>query len=321
MPQPTVQQVHVNRPLSVISTAYMNDQDAYVFDKVFPRLLVEHKSDLYFIYQKDSFFRDEAQVRAPGAESAGSGYGITTSNYTAEVYAIHNDVPDQIADNADQPLQPLADASIFCTQKLLLKQEVLWAASYFKSGVWGTDFTPTNLWSDESASSPVEDVRTGIATILGSTGYMPNTLTLGFQTYNALLNHPDIVDRIKYGASPASPAVVTPQAMAAVFGLDRVLVAKAIETTANEGNATQTYSFILGKNALLTYSPDAPGLRRPSAGYSFYWRGISDGMGMPVKITDFYLPWLKATRVEGEVAMDLHLVGSDLGYMFNSVVA
>ena len=321
MPQPQLQSVHINRPLINISTAYIQDDANFVFNKVFPILPVDKQSDLYFQYEKDALLRDEAQLRAPGTESAGTGYGLTTASYNAQVWAIHDDVPDQIIENSDAPLQPLADSTIMVTQKLLLRQENLWVGSFFKSGVWGTDFTPSALWSDFAASDPVADVKTGIQTILQNTGRYPNRLTMGFPVFNILTNHPDIVDRIKYGASNGNPAVVSEQALAQVFGVERVLVARAVQATANENNATQTYAFILGKNALLSYAPPGPALRTPSAGYCFYWRGISGGIGLPVKITDFYMPWLKSTRVEGEVAVDMHVVSNDCGYMINGAVA
>lgn len=324
MPQPTLQQVHINRPLTMISTAYLQDPNAFVFDKVFPTIPVDKASDLYFQYQKDSFLRDEAQVRAPATESAGSGYGLTTAQYSTTVWALHDDVPDQVIDNSDTPLEPMADATTFLTQKMLIRQENLWVNSFFKTGVWGTDKvggTDFTQWSDYSGSDPIADVKAGIKRILSNTGFKPNTLTLGWEVWNILQNHPDFVDRIKYGASAAAPAVVTAQAMAQLFTVDKVLVAEAVQATANEGASTQTYDFILGNNALLSYAPPAPAIRKPSAGYIFYWKGISRGMGTTVGVKDFPMLNLEATRVEVQIAVDMHLVGSDLGYFFSNAAA
>lgn len=322
MPQPTIQQVHINRPLTMLSIAYLQDTGAnFVYDQVFPKLLVDKQSDLYFKYQKDSFFRSDVGLRAPGTESAGTGFGLTTGSYQAEVYSVHVDVPDQVAANADQPLNPMRDATELVTMQMQINFEQLWMSTYFKTGVWGTDVvggTNFTKWSDESGSSPIEDIRTGIQTVQSNTGFKPNTLTLGTPVFYALLNHPDIVDRIKYGASPSSPAVVSAQAMAQVFGLDRVLIAGGVQANANENNPTQTYGFIAGSNALLSYSPPSPGIMRPSAGYSFYWRGVSEGLGTPFAVRDFYMQWLKVTRVEAEAALAFSLVGSDLGYFLSA---
>lgn len=301
--------------------AYIQDDSAFVFDKVFPKILVDKKSDLYFKYSKDALLRDEAAERAPGAESAGGGYPLSTDSYDCTVYAWHDDVPDQVADNADMPLQPMADATIIVTQKLLLRQEVAWGSSYFTTGIWGTDYTVGAQWSDQTGSDPVNDIKTGVQTVLSNTGKKPNILTLSYPVFKSLEIHPDLIDRVKFGGTSARPATVSAQAMAEIFGLEKVLVGEAVKATANENNATQTFGFVLGKNALLSYAPPAPGLRVPSAGYTFYWRGISGGVGLPVKITDFYMQWKKVTRVEGEVAFAQKAVSTDCGYFFPSVVA
>jgi hypothetical protein len=72
MPQPTLQDVHVNRPLTNISVAYLQEAAGveFVADKAFPAVPVENKSDLYYTYARADFNRDEMQKRALSAESA-----------------------------------------------------------------------------------------------------------------------------------------------------------------------------------------------------------------------------------------------------------
>ena len=47
MSNPTVGDVHVERPLSNISVAYRNPE--YIFDQIFPTVSVQKKSDVYFV--------------------------------------------------------------------------------------------------------------------------------------------------------------------------------------------------------------------------------------------------------------------------------
>jgi len=74
MPQPTGSDLHIDTYLSNISVAYMNEPGAYIADQVFPSVSVNKQSDLYPIYEKDYWFRDEAQKRAPLTEGEGGGY-------------------------------------------------------------------------------------------------------------------------------------------------------------------------------------------------------------------------------------------------------
>src|ERR1019366_265814 len=106
MPQPTLQDVHVNRPLTNISVAYLQEAAGveFVADKAFPAVPVENKSDLYYTYARADFNRDEMQKRALSAESAGTGYNLnSTGTYNCDVWSLHKDVDDQIRSNSDSP--------------------------------------------------------------------------------------------------------------------------------------------------------------------------------------------------------------------------
>jgi len=120
MPQPNVNSVHVDAILTNISVAYLQNQNNFIADKVFPIVPVDKKSDKFFTYTKNDWFRDEAQRRADATESAGSGYNLSTDTYSADVWAFHKDVGDQTVANADAPLNPLREATEFVTRRLLL---------------------------------------------------------------------------------------------------------------------------------------------------------------------------------------------------------
>lgn len=314
--QPGVSDVHVNRILTNISVAYAQQADIFIASKVFPVIPVDHKTDLYFTFTKNDWFRDEAQVRASGAESVGSGYGLSTGQYICDRFDIHHDIPYDVMRNADAPLNPRENATQFVTQRLLLRQEIQWATDAFATSIWGTDVTPGNLWDNFGTSDPVGDIEVGIRTVLSNTGFRPNTLVLGYLVWEKLKQHPDIVDRIKY----TQTGIVTQPLIAQLFGLDNVYVAQAVKATNIEG-ATAAYAFVYGKNAWLGYVNKNPGVMMPSAGYTFAWRGVSLGLGENVGIYAIDMPWLDVLRVEGRVAFDNKIVATDLGYFFNGAVS
>jgi hypothetical protein len=325
MPQPNINSVHVDAILTNISVAYLQNQDNFIADKVFPVIPVDKKSDKFFTYTKNDWFRDEAQRRAGGTESAGGGYGLSTGSYSADVFAFHKDLDDQTLANADAPLNPLREATEFVTRRLMLRKEIQWNSDFFAGGIWGNDYdgvagTPTTnevkQWSDYAASDPIDDIEDAKAGILSTTGMEPNTLVLGYDVFRALKNHPDIVDRIKY----TSAQTVTADMLAAMFDIPRVIVSKGVKATNNEG-ATGAYAFTSGKKALLCYVAPTPGLLTPSAGYSFSWTGVSGGIGSTVGVTSFRMESLKAERVEAEMAFDNKVIASDLGWFWDSVVA
>ena len=314
MPQPVNGDVHVNGPLTNISVAYVQNASAFVAAQVFPVVPVQKQSDLYFVYTKEDFLRDEARTRAPATESAGGGYNLSTQQYSAVVEAFHKDVDDQVRANADAPLNMDRDATQFVTQKLLIRREARWMSSYFTTGVWGTDITPGTLWSAAS-STPIKDVQTGHMAVQSVTGFKPNTLLVGPKVHAALLTNADIVDRIKYTSSESVQADI----LARLFGVDRYIVSNAVKTTGAEGG-TQTTDFIAGKHALLCYSAPSPSLMQPTAGYTFAWSGFV-GATNGMRMKSFRMENLSADRIEGEMAYDMRVVASSLGYFFNSAVA
>tara|TARA_R110002167_G_scaffold143958_2_gene333681 strand:- start:34758 stop:35747 length:990 start_codon:yes stop_codon:yes gene_type:complete len=325
--QPSRSDVHINGPLSSVSLAFIQSADAFVADRAFPRLAVAKQSDSYFTYDRGYFNRAEMEKRAPGAESAGANYALSSATYSADVWALHRDVADQVRANADSPISLDREATELLTLQGLLRKEKEWAGAHFITGVWTTEragvaATPTGtqfLRWDVAASTPIEDVRSGVRTVQESTGFRPNRMVLGRSVYDALLDHPDIVGRLDRGQTSGT-AMVMRDTLASLFEMDEILVMDAIENTANEG-ATNVHAFIGGKNALLIYTPAAPGLMIPSAGYTFTWNGLLGGGALATRISRMRMDHLKSDRIEIEMAFDQKLVSADLGAMFLDAVS
>lgn len=331
MTQPTAGDVHVNMPLTNVSIAFMQAADHFISDQVFPSVPVEKQSDRYYTYDRNYFNRDEMQVRAPGTESKGGDFTVdNTPSYYAPVYAFHHDIDDQLRANADSVLNPDREATELVSMKALIKREKLWTASFFAPSIWTGDLTgvaaaPSGaqfLQWNQSSSTPIEDIRAGITSMLGLTGFEPNTLVLGKQVFDKLIDHPEIIDRVKYGQtySQGIARVGVPE-LQALFGIPKVIISKCIETTSKEGQASQTSSFIAGKNALLCYAAPNPGLMTPSAGYTFSWTGFLGAGAAGQRIKRFRMEWLSADRIEIEMAMQQKLISADLGYFFGSAIA
>lgn len=317
MPQPTRSEVHVDAILTNISVAYIQRAENFVSWQVFPTVPVSKQRDLYYTYDQDDWFRDEAERRADGTESAGTGYGLSTDSYSCDVYAMHKDIGPQAMANADEPLNLESEATQLVTQKMMLRQEVEWVSNYFGTGIWGTDTTPANLWDNYTTSDPIMDVEAGREAILGVTGFEPNTMVVGYQVWRYLKHHPDIREIVKY----TSGENITTDLVARVFELDRIIVAKSIRATNNEG-ATPAYAFNHGKHALLMYVNPSPGLMAPSAGYTFVWNDVSDGLGANVGVTREEIPLTRgAMRIEGQMAWDGKVVAAQMGYFFNGAVS
>lgn len=325
---PTPGDVHVNTPLTNISIAFIQDASSFVAARVFPNIPVSKQSDRYYTYDRGEFNRDEMRERAPATESAGGGYTVdNTPTYYCPQYSFHKDIPDPVRANADAVLAPDREAATYVTQKALLKREKLFSQKYLQTGVWSTDIAgvasnPTGnqvlKWSDAN-SDPIKNVRDGKRTVRESTGFEPNKLVLGRPTYDALVDHPDIIDRVKYGQTAGAPAKGTLAALMALFEIEEILVMNAIENTAKEGQ-TASHSFIGGNVAMLCHAASSPGLMTPSAGYTFSWTGLLGSGAEGNRIRSFRMEHLQCDRVEIDMSFDQKVVAPELGYFFNAIV-
>lgn len=310
--------VHIDGPLSNVSTAYLQDQGDFVSGKVFPVITVDKQSDKYFVWPKNTFFRNRANKWVPGTLMKGSGFNLDTADYLAEFRAFEHPLRWDVRDNADAALQFDRAPVEFITRMILLNREVEWAAAYMTTGVWSTDKTggtDFSQWSDYDASDPIADFRTARLAVKKSTGFTPNTCVMAQEVFETLADHPLIKELYKY----TQTAVLTPELVARALRVDRLLIAGGIQITSAEGAATETYDWIFAKRAWLGYVNPRPSLMAPSAGYIFSWRGFTQGYEVAIeRIPDRRV---KADYTQGFSAYALKVVGADLGYLFDTAVA
>lgn len=327
MAEPNASDQYLNELLTEVAIGYVQADEKYAARRTFPTVGVQKQSSRYATFDRGDWLRDELQYRADATESAGSGYAVSDEPYNCEVYSLHKDVGPQARANASDPYNPDEKAARFLAQKALIKLDVTFATSFFTTGIWtgattgtdlvaGTDFT---AW-DDASSTPVETIKAQSAAVEEETGFLPNILTVNRRGWNALSEHPDILDRIKGAATPGAPAVATLQTVAAALELDEIIVAAATRNTAGKG-ATPSMSYIFGNHALLAYRTDAPSVEEPSAGYTFSWEGLPGAGVDGLAISTMPVPLAKAERHEVEVAYDQKVTAATLGCFFQNVAS
>lgn len=334
MPQPTIRGVHSDEMLSDISVAFMQDPNDFIASTVFPVIASESKTDTYYTFDQAPWFREETRKRAPGTQSAGTGYTLSEDSFIIDVYALHVDIDDQTLANADQQIELENNAVKLVTANLMMTLESEWHSTFMTTGIWagsstGNDQTGVagapaadefRQWNNP-VSTPIQDIQNLAIEMKQKTGLMPNTLVLGLEVFNVLTNHPDFEEKIKY----TETGIVVESLIASVLRIDRVIVSKATRETAAEG-ATSSMSFYAGKTALLLYVAPAPGKMIATSGYTFAWTkyaGTStlEGLGVGSKIRSFREENIESLRVEGTMTFDQKVVSANLGIFLASAIA
>lgn len=314
MPEPTLNDIHVDAALTDFSVAYFQQPGKYVAKQVFPSTPVAKRSNKYHVYTKNDLLRTDAKLRAPNTEAAVRTYSLSQDNYFCDVYSIAVDVSEFETANADEPLDPEADAARLTAQDINIRMDKDWSAAAFSTGIWATESTAT--WNT-STGDPIGDIQTGVLTMMSETGYRPNTLVLGAQSwYSGLWSNADIIARLPNDA----PKIVTTQFISNLFDIPRVYILEGVEFSGDQGT-TGSPDFIHADHALLAYVDPGAGPRMPTAGRTFMWSGLV-GSQDGVRTKRLEIPHQDALpRVETDAAYDFKVVATDLGYLIKDTVS
>lgn len=326
MPQPDSKALVVEGPLANASVAYRNQE--YVADRILPIIDTDDPKTKIARYVKGAWFRDEAGIRAPGAEARRGGYVIDTVSIATVEYAFAKEVTEEdrrvLRGAFALPLKPDQDAVEYCADRIDLSKErriaaALIAANFSAIGAGGEDVA--GLWAPNDATNTfVEDIETRIETIRGSTGMRPNVLMLSANTYAKLRQITAVQNRIAY----VERAIITPNVIAALFGLEEVLIGGAIYSSAVEAKAGTDFTAVnIWENtatkgaAFLFYRHPQIGLKVPLVGVQARLRYDN---GLPRRVS----MWTEAARHQDvyEVAEETAFVvtGLDLGFWWKDTI-
>lgn len=315
----------VNIPLTNISTAYMQSLTGGA-TAFFPEVPVDLSTGTYYKFSKEDLLRDNVQAKPILGKVDPTVISYDTDEYKCKPEQIilgYDDIvqSDLVRTGAPGMLNIRRNKSRVIAQQMFIHSNKLFARGFFKKGVWGEDLVGGSDFAqfDNDNSDPIDVITDTITTMKKSTGRVPNKLGLGQRVFDKLRKHPDIMNRVIYGGTTASPAKITAQALATILGVDEIVVFDAIWNSANLGEAANM-EFLCDENSmLLVYATSTPMIDEPTAGYSFRW-----DMGI-----DSTLPIIEW---EGEAGTYSHYIGGmmsetqkvvckDLGYFFSNVVS
>lgn len=319
--------------LTNMAMAYFQSLENRPAKSLFPILPVQLSTASYYIFSKEDLLRDNVKRKPQFGKVDPAQIAFETATYACQV--------DQIILGIDQIMQTdyrRTQAPAFIqsenaktrtiAQQMAIHQDIVFADSFFKSGVWKNEWTGAAAANDsqkqfikfsDANSTPIQFFRSRVTDIQEQTGRKPNKLGLGVDTYNALINHPTILARVEGMGSAENPAQANETVLAKLFGVEKVVVFDSIANKAKMSLEGDMQFICDKKGALLVYAPDSPSIEEPSAGYIFTWDMLGDGN---------YLPVLKglgefgthSEYIEGLIANDMRKTADDLGcYMKDCV--
>jgi hypothetical protein len=310
-------------PVNTQISISFEQQSSYIAPILFPTVSTGGvQSGRYEVFGRDAFRRNfSGDVRAPGAranEVEGRKRYIEDTYFAVE-HALEELIPDEeIENNRDE--NPEADSVENLTNDLLLGKEL--AARdllYDDSNYLGAHvetLTAGEHFDEFSTSDPITLFRDLFRTFHSTLGTVPNLAVIPWTAMSYLEDHPLIVARY----APVG-GVITPEQIAEILGVQRIVVPGGNYNDANPGQAA-ALSEIWGNNIVLGLVPSRPSRRTPALGYEFLWRipgarGGQDNLSVDRRRDSDRIGWINRVRRR----YDLKLVGRDPDLVGHPVVA
>lgn len=303
---PSTDSMHVDAVLSDYSRKYTNG--AYVAKLVCPPWPVKKLSDKYAIYDRTPQFMVPDTTMGPKSESKMVDWSVSYGTYSCLPHGLHDYVTDKDVANADEPIQPRLDTTEFLKDQILLDFEDKVATQYGDHANYAAanhvHIAGNDCWDSGTAdATPVADINTGIA----ACAIPPNFMLISYPVWMVLKEDATLQDKIKY----TQKGVLTEDLVAELFGLEKVVVAKAQKST-----AAGVLSYVWGENVWIgrvakpgpktiqfgvTFSPKAEEIVRS-------WREDKIGGG--------------ADAIEANWDYDHKVIAADVGYLIlNAITA
>jgi hypothetical protein len=256
--------------LSTVAQGYKNPE--LVGSALFPYVPVTQRGGKIIVFGKEDFALYNG-ARAPGANTKRITFGYGSANFALEQHALEGVVPFESMQEANQvPGIDLGKNAVARTQNIIAlrlekaQADLATTAGNYAAANKNVALAGATLWSDAVNSDPIGNIETGKDAVRAQIGRYPNTVIIGAQVMKALRVHSKIIDRTKYTGRD----VPTAELLAALFGVERVLVGGSVYTD-NAGNMADVW----GKNVVLAYT-DVSGVADfglPSYGYTYRLNG------------------------------------------------
>jgi hypothetical protein len=253
--------------LTNVMIKYRNAE--FIAEQLFPTLPVKKDLNFVFVFDKENLRppKNSARGMYDRAERVDNNLKQVAMPALIE-RALEQPVSWKFRRQADDPFDPMIDATNNVTEKIAIEKEVALAA--YLSNPTNCPFNETlsgsAQWSDYTTgvSNPLTTAQAAATSILLNGFQKANVAAMGRNVMDWLINHPVVVDRMKYTMQTFGDDVEG--AFARALRVKKVLVGEAVYNNSQSGQA-DSMAFIWGNHIWWMYVADIPALYTTTAGY------------------------------------------------------
>jgi len=251
--------------------------EAFVSEKILPTVSVAKETGKYPEFGSEHLTVNDA-VRAIGSDKVKQMQkeDYEMKSYALKEYALEAPIDHREVENAKAILDLEQHYARVVMESLLLGQEQTRASMLQTSGNYAsghvTALSGTDCWTD-AASAPLTQLKDAISTIRGKTLQTPNVLLLGRDSFAALQEHADLINKIQY----SQIGVVTEDLISAALSTKNNQIEVVVGAGMYKDPATGALVDLWGDVAILASVPKTAAAKRnmyeSSFGYTFQLSG------------------------------------------------
>jgi len=319
--------LHVAQALTDLAVAYTPSSEGYLRDKFFPRKDVSHLTDkIRQIDKSNMLLLHDLKVgnegRIPEVQ-----YRISTDiTYNCQAYGNEVVVGDMDVENADAALEHeqrqmmhgmtvLTTALEYAAINSQLRQTSVITNNQTQSAAQRWD----NYTS--ASSDPIGDLlaaRLDVSARVG--GKPPTVLGMSGWTWNAIAQHPNVLERVKFQTGAAG-AILTKKILADILDMPESAISVSTNTynSAAQG-ATAAYKSFIGSDVVMAYAENG-GRNDYSLGHEFAFSGYGSAPVVVVKYRDEKRGGLLGANVirVGSI-VDFKVTQADAAFLYKTVL-
>jgi hypothetical protein len=250
--------------------------EGHIADLVVPPISVTQEDGQYTVFDKSAFNVPNAQ-RRPRTRYKEIDWTLSKESYHAEEYGLESRIDDRerVAAPDEVAIEATTVENLSLNLRNVREKRVADLVRSTANLTQNVTLAGADQWSHASGGDPIGVSTDAQDAIQAANGYLPNAVVMGWRVYQALRTNVNIRAELLDGEQ------VTPEKLATLFGVERVLVGRTLYNTANSGQ-TAVMGDVWGKDVIFAYINPRPADRRPSFAYqlrvsdfrTFRWRDV-----------------------------------------------
>ncbi|WIE74490.1 hypothetical protein [Curtobacterium sp. MCSS17_007] len=301
-------QSYVDPVLTSLSQKYTNGSDDFIARKLFPVIVVDKPTGKYWAYNKDNLRAGGTNIdlRTGRSKTSEITFGKSLKDFgPLQEHALKDFISKDEYKFVDSPLNIESDSVENLNEVMTLAEEISLATMLRDTSIVTNNITlsGTSQFSDYANSDPFVTIKNRIIQQRNTSFKRPNTIAFGWDVWLQLVDHPKILERIKYTQTGVVGTADFIK-LFAPYGITQVFVGAAMYDATTEGQ-TGTPTSVWGKDIIIGFVQGTPSLRAVNGGYTLVLRDgkyvdkwdENDPKGTYVRNNDYYDQMLFASEL------------------------